>query len=133
MPENSPVGGILVYNRTNPLIFKTTDADEGLNGQVVYTWNSKQIRLHIHPATIILTTEFTDDSYNSVFALNKDTGEVTLAAPLNRSAASSYEVCLDNKFEVDVRNELINTTTVYCSGRRQRCAKFSQKRNQIED
>ena len=96
MPENSPVGEILIYNRTtNQLIFKATDADEGVNGSstngIVKNW-----RLNIYPATIILTTKIIDESYNSVFELNQDTGEVTLARALDRSVASSYEVSLDN-------------------------------------
>ena len=44
VPENSPVGSPLIYNGTNlQLTFKATDKDEGLNGQIIYTWSSKVI------------------------------------------------------------------------------------------
>jgi hypothetical protein len=44
VPENSPVGSPLIYNGKNlQLTFKATDKDEGLNGQIIYTWSSKVI------------------------------------------------------------------------------------------
>ena len=46
VPENSPVGSPLIYNRTNlQLTFEATDKDEGENGQIIYTWSSKFILL----------------------------------------------------------------------------------------
>ncbi|XP_057368096.1 cadherin-23-like [Daphnia carinata] len=73
--EDSSVGQPLFYNATNQqLIFKATDNDEGLNGQILYTW--------------------LDDSVNQVFALSEDTGQVYLSSKLNRSVASYYDLII---------------------------------------
>ncbi|KAI9562557.1 hypothetical protein GHT06_010010 [Daphnia sinensis] len=71
--EDSTVGQPLLYNSTNQqLIFEATDSDEGINGQILYTW--------------------LNDSVNQVFALNADTGQVYLSRQLDRSVASYYDL-----------------------------------------
>ncbi|KAM9849729.1 protocadherin gamma-A11-like [Aulostomus maculatus] len=71
LPENSPVGTCVVS-------VSASDADEGVNGEVVYGFD------HV-------------SDENQVFALNPKTGEVTVAGSIDYEKESSYEMQISAK------------------------------------
>ncbi|XP_068885418.1 protocadherin gamma-A10-like [Aphelocoma coerulescens] len=68
VPEDVPVGSVLVT-------VTATDADEGLNGQVKYSFKKKKIS-------------------SQIFHLNSETGAITLARNLNFEEGDTYELDL---------------------------------------
>uniref|UniRef100_A0A667WWE3 Cadherin domain-containing protein n=1 Tax=Myripristis murdjan TaxID=586833 RepID=A0A667WWE3_9TELE len=73
MIENSPIGTLVMK-------LNATDLDEGLNAQIVYSF-----------------TLYTSEKTQEVFALNPDTGEVTVKGTLDYEDMKFYEMHIEAK------------------------------------
>ncbi|XP_052342898.1 protocadherin beta-15-like [Oncorhynchus keta] len=72
LPENSPLGTLV-------LTVSSTDADEGMNGEVTYEFSRMS------------------DKTRKVFTLNHVTGEMTVAGALDYEDESKYEMFIEGK------------------------------------
>ncbi|KAM9376012.1 LOW QUALITY PROTEIN: uncharacterized protein KZ484_008526 [Pholidichthys leucotaenia] len=72
LPENSPLDTVVIT-------VSATDADEGINGDVTYEFD------HV------------SDESNSVFSLDKTSGEVRVSGPIDYEALSSHEIQITAK------------------------------------
>ena len=73
LPENVEIGSTVIG-------VTATDADEGINGQIVYSF-----------------TDRTQHDYGSIFFINNRTGDISIIGPLSHDHTSEYSLVVEAK------------------------------------